>query len=112
MRHARVDLGSTCKLLSYSAPWVAMDTMQFYVIQTGLFLETISFLHSVVPLNNFASVSNCPWVQVKSNKPPPFPRYVWGGGGGKYLFHDFTSIFRFIDIHEYANEIILYVTIG
>ena len=83
MRHARVDLGSTCKLPSYSAPWVAMDTMQFYVIQTGLFLETISFLHLVVPLNNFASVSNCPWVQVKSNKPPSLPEVCVGSGGGQ-----------------------------
>ena len=24
-----------------------------------------------VPLNNFVSMNNCPWVQGKSNKPPP-----------------------------------------
>ena len=35
--------GSACKWPSYSARWVAMDTMQFYVIQTWLFLKTISF---------------------------------------------------------------------
>ena len=34
-----------------------------------------------------------------------------GGGGGKWLFHDFTSIFKFINIPEYANEIILYMAI-
>ena len=27
-----------------------------------------------------------------------------GGGGGKYLFHDLTYIFSFINIHDYANE--------
>ena len=57
-----------------------MDTMQFNVIQTGLVLETIFFGHLVVPLNNFAPVSNCPWVQGKSNS--PLPRCVCGGGGG------------------------------
>ena len=28
------------------------------------------FLLLMVPLTNFASMSNCPWVQAKSNKPP------------------------------------------
>ena len=35
----------------------------------------------VVPLNNFASMNNCPWVQGMSNKPLPLPRCVWGGEG-------------------------------
>ena len=39
--YACVNLGSACKWPSYSAQWVAMDAMQFYVIQTGLFSETI-----------------------------------------------------------------------
>ena len=36
------------------------------------------------------------------------------GGGGKKLFHDFISIFSFINIHEYAKEKILciHMTIG
>ena len=59
----------------------------------------------VVPLNNFSSMNNCPWVQGKSNKPLPLPRCVWDGGGE--LFHDFTSIFTFINTHEYAHDIIL-----
>ena len=46
-----------------------MDTIQFYVIQTVVFSETISFWHLVVPLNNFASISNCVLMQGKSNKP-------------------------------------------
>ena len=54
---------------------------EFYVIQTGLFLETISFWHLVVPLNTFASMSKCPWVKGKHNKilptpPPPPPMCV------------------------------------
>ena len=59
--------------------------MQFYVIQTGLFLETIRiFWYFNVPLNNFESMSNCPWVHGKSNKPPSPSRgvCVCGGGGG------------------------------
>ena len=36
------------------------------------------------------------------------------GRGRKWLFHDFTSIFSFINIYEYANDIIsyIYLTIG
>ena len=66
----------TCFLPSYSARWVAM---QFYVIQTGLFSETISFWHLVVPLNIFAIISNFLWMQDKTNTPT---RCVCGGGGG------------------------------
>ena len=59
-----------------------MDTIQFYVIQTVVFSETISFWHLVVPLNNFASISNCLLMQGKSNKPPhPHSRCVWRGKG-------------------------------
>ena len=54
--------------------------MQFYVIQTGLFLETKSFMHLVVPLNNFAPNNNCIWMQDKSNKHPLLRCVcVWGG---------------------------------
>ena len=73
-----------------------MDTIQFYVIQTVVFSETISFWHLVVPLNNFASISNCIWMQGKSNKPPIPTRGVCGGGRVSMLFHNFTSIFSFI----------------
>ena len=63
----------------------------------------------VVQLNNFASMSNCPCVQ--GNKPPPSRGVCVCGGGDKWVFHGFTSIFSFINIHRYANEIILYLTI-
>ena len=71
------------------------------------------FWHLVVPLKNLASMSNCPWVQGKFKKPPPpFPRCVCVCGGGGGLVHDFTSIFSCINSHEYASEIISYMTIG
>ena len=59
--------------------------------QTGLFSEALSFWQLVVPLNNFAFMSNCPWVPGKSNKPLPLPRCMWGGG--QIVIHDFTSFF-------------------
>ena len=33
----------------------------------------------VIPLNNFAFINNCPWLQGRSNKPLPLPRCVCGG---------------------------------
>ena len=75
-----------------------------------IFEDNKNIWYSVVPLNNFASMNNCPCVEGKSKSPLPLPRCVCGGGG-EYLFHDFTSIFKFINIHEYANEIILFMTI-
>ena len=38
-----------------------------------IFGDNKNFWYLVVPLNNFVSMNNCPWVQVKSNKPPPPP---------------------------------------
>ena len=38
-----------------------------------------NFWYLVVTFNNFATMSNCPWVQGKSKKPPPPPVvFVWG----------------------------------
>ena len=77
-----------------------------------IFGDNKIFWYLVVPLNNSASMSNCPLVQIKSISPPPEVCAcvcVCVCGGGKSLFHDFTSIFN---IHKYANEIILYMTIG
>ena len=61
-------------------------------------------------MKNLASMSNCPWVQGKSKKPPPTLEVCVCVGGG--VVHDFTSIVSCISIHEYANEIIAYMTIG
>ena len=52
---------------------------------TFIFADNKKFWYLLVPLNNFASMNNCPWVQGKSNKPPPPPEVcvcVGGGGGG------------------------------
>ena len=56
-----------------------------YPFKNILFVETISFWHLVVPLNNFASMINCPWEQGRSNNSPEvMVVVVWGGGGVKY----------------------------
>ena len=74
-----------------------------------IFRDNKNFWYLVVPQNNFASLSKCPLVQGKSNTPPPpSPEVVVGGGG----VLDYSSMFSFINIHEYAKEIILYMTIG
>ena len=44
-----------------------------------IFGDNKNFRYFVDPLNNFASIDNCPWVQVKSSPPPKV--CVWGGGG-------------------------------
>ena len=41
-------------------------------------------LYLVDPLNNFAPMGNCPWVQGKSNKPPPEVCVCVGGGANSY----------------------------
>ena len=69
----------------------------------------------VVPINNFAFMCNCPLVQSKSNKPPPPPnsRGVCGGEeGGANSYSMILPLYLVSEIHEYANEIILYMTIG
>ena len=71
-----------------STRWIDIDTLQFYISQTGLFSETISFWHLVVPLNNFASMSNCHCVQGNAKKPPShLPRCVWGDSYSMILPH-------------------------
>ena len=45
--------------------WVGIETMQFHIAQTKIFLRTPSFSIQGVPMNNLAPVKNCP-----------------GGGGG------------------------------
>ena len=52
-----------------------------------IFGDNKTFWYLVVPLNNFASMNNCPWVQGKSNKPPSPSRGVCveGRGGGRIV---------------------------
>ena len=78
-------------------PWVCLQMIQlqcsmgcheYHAILCNsnrfLFSETRgNFRYLVVPLKNFASMSNCPLVQGKSYKPPPphhLPRCMCGGG--------------------------------
>ena len=46
-----------------------------------IFRDNMNVCYLVVPLNNFAPMNNCPWLQGKSNKPLPLPRCVCVGGG-------------------------------
>ena len=45
--------------------WVAIETMQFHIAQTKIFLRIPSFPIQGVPMNNLTPMKNCP-----------------GGGGG------------------------------
>ena len=58
-----------------------------------IFGDNKFFLYLVVPLNNFAPMSNCPWVQGKSNKPPPKVCVCVGGGGGANSYSMILPIF-------------------
>ena len=49
---------------------VAMETMHFPIVQTGLFLMATFFRIKRFPMNNLAPIRNCPGVQGKSNKMP------------------------------------------
>ena len=59
-----------------------------------IFREFKNFWYLVVQLNNFAPMSNCPWVQGKSYQPPPPPEVcVWGGGGGANSYSMILPLF-------------------
>ena len=47
--------------------WVAIETMQFHIAQTKIFLRTPSFPIQGVPINNLATMINCPGVQGNLN---------------------------------------------
>ena len=55
-----------------------------------IFGDNKNFWYLVVPLNNFASMNNCPWVQGKWNKPSPPSRGV-GEGGNSYSMITFIN---------------------
>ena len=40
--------------------WVGIETMQFHIAQTKIFLRTPSFPIKGVPINNLAPMKNCP----------------------------------------------------
>ena len=40
--------------------WVGIETMQFHIAQTKIFLRTPSFPIQGVPMNNLAPMKNCP----------------------------------------------------
>ena len=40
--------------------WVAIETMQYHIAQTKIFLRTPSFPIQRVPMNNLAPMKNCP----------------------------------------------------
>ena len=40
--------------------WVGIETMQFHIAQTKIFLRTPSFPIQEVPMNNLAPMKNCP----------------------------------------------------
>ena len=40
--------------------WVGIETMQFHIAQTKIFLRTTSFPIQGVPMNNLAPMKNCP----------------------------------------------------
>ena len=50
-----------------------------------IFRDNKIFWYLVVSLNNFASMSNCPLVQGKSDKPPSPQEVCVGGGGGQIV---------------------------
>ena len=50
-----------------------------------IFGDNIFLGFIVVPLNNFASMSNCPWVQGKSNSLITTPPKVCVGGWGQIV---------------------------
>ena len=50
-----------------NALWVGIETMQFHIAQTKLFLRTPSFPIQGVPMNNLAPMKNCPGGGVQGN---------------------------------------------
>ena len=62
--------------------WVAIETMQFHIAQTKFSLRTPSFPIQGVPMNNLATMKNCPGgggVQVNLNWMPGY-RFLYENG--------------------------------
>ena len=79
-----VNLGSACKKTQLQCPMGCHGHHAILCKQKQVYFRRQYHIdiHLVVLLNNFASMSNCPWVHSKSNRPLPLPRCVcvWGGG--------------------------------
>ena len=65
--------------------WVGIETMQFHIAQTKIFLRTPSFPIQGVPMNNLAPMKNCPGgVQGNLNWMPGY--YKFTTRSDAYLF--------------------------
>ena len=72
MRGTQVSISGLLSSEVYSARWVAMDTLHFYLIQNRFIFGDNVLLAFSGPTEQFPiHVNNCPWVQGKSNKPAP-----------------------------------------
>ena len=66
--------------------WVGIETMQFHIAQTKIFLRTPSFPIQGVPMNNLAPMKNCPggvqgnlnWTLGYYDKQTMLPKIIWG----------------------------------
>ena len=47
--------------------WVGIETMQFHIAQTKIFLRPPSFPIQGVPMNNLALLKNCHWGGMQGN---------------------------------------------
>ena len=58
--------------------WVGIETMQFHIAQTKIFLRTPLFPIQGIPMNNLAPMKNCPGggVQGNLNWMPGYPGFV------------------------------------
>ena len=93
LQHASVDANEGGMLLTKLHCPMGCHRHHTILCNSNRFLsETLSFWHLVVPLNNFASMSDCPWVQGKSNKPQPLPRYVCGVGNNYSMILPHVSV--------------------
>ena len=68
--------------------WVGIETMQFHIAQTKIFLRTPSFPIQGVPMNNLAPMKNCPGgVQGNLN---------WMPGYWVVMFNSFKPCLHFV----------------
>ena len=77
--------------------WVGIETMQFHIAQTKIFLRTPSFPIQGVPMNNLAPMKNCPGgVQGNLNWMPGYNERLYASAG------------HHLDTISYSNVAILF----